>query len=301
VLRLLNLFDPPDEELYAQAPLALNPDVPRPLKGLQVLFDRRLDGLTPDSKRLTAALKAYHPWLLYARCEMNCSNRDAPFGLAGWDDHVIKVVGFTQALPSDVTARCVRPAHYAPEYKREALAHQAHVQLYYAGFASSSLEQYVALAVVAAALCACGAVGVLNENARTSMPGAILAARDFAGDRLQMLRALPIPALYAGFVKHEIAGVSGVWMRTHGCELLGLPDLAFLASGHRDGERVFELFSAVLNHLLVTRDRLTDGDTMQLAGEWYLRARRPGSVESYLENDSELLILETIGPNAINL
>ena len=152
-MRLLQpLLGQADEELKVQAPLALNPDIQRPLKGLQVLFARKLNGLAPDSSRLTAALRAYHPWLLYARCEMNCSNSDAPFGLAGWDDHVVKVVGFTEPLSNDVTARCVRPAHYAPEYKREALAHQAHVELYYAGFASSPLEQYVALAVVAAAL-----------------------------------------------------------------------------------------------------------------------------------------------------
>jgi hypothetical protein len=301
-VRLLShWFGPRDDEYYDQAPLVLNPDIARPLKGLQVLFADRLNGLTPDAKRLTAALRAYHPWLLYARCELDCTNPDAPFGLAGWDDHVIKVVGFTQPLPGDVTARCVRPAHYSPEYKREALAHRAHVQLYYAGFASSPLEQYVALAVVAAALCSCSAVGVLNENARTSIPGAILAARDFAGDRLQMLRTLPIPTLYAGFVKSEIARIAGVWMRTHGCELLGLPDLAFLAVGHREGERVFELFSAVLNHLLVTRDRLADGDTMQLGSEWYLRARAPTLAESYLEQDSKLLILETIGPNTVHI
>jgi hypothetical protein len=294
------LFGPPEEDLHAEAPLVLNPDIARPLKGLQVLHARKLSGLTPDAKRLTAALRAYHPWLLYARCEMDCTNPDAPFGLAGWDDHVIKVVGFTQPLPSDVTARCVRPAHYAPEYKREALAHQAHVELYYAGFASSPQEQYVALAAVAGALCACGAVGVLNENARTSMPGAILAARDFAGDRLQMLRSLPIPTLYAGFVKYEIAGVAGVWMRTHGCELLGLPDLAFLAFGHHEGERVFDLFASVLNHLLISRDRLAPGDTMQLGGDWFLRARHPEVEESYLENDSELLVLETIGTSQVN-
>jgi hypothetical protein len=320
-------------ELHAEAPLILNPDIERPLKGLQVLFAhnlsclspdaalftsalraylpwlrkglqvlfaRRLTSLAPAAARLTAALRAYHPWLLHARCEIDCTNPDAPFGLAGWDDHVIKVVGFTQPLPMDVTARCVKPAHYAPEYKRLALAHQAHVQLYYAGFASSPLEQYVALAVVAGALATCGAVGVLNENARTSMPGEILAARDYVGDRLELLRTLPITTLYAGFVKYEVGQAAGLWMRTHGCELLGLPDLAFLASAHHEGERVFELFASVLNHLLITRERLAEGDTLQLGVDWNLRARRPWLLEAFLENDGDLLVLETIMPSEIN-
>ena len=67
----------------------------------------------------------------------------------------------------------------------------------------------------------------------------------------------------------------GVWMRTHGCSLLGLPDLALLAAGHAQGERVFDLFASVLNHLLVTKEALTAGDTLQLGNDWYLRARLP--------------------------
>jgi hypothetical protein len=288
-----------DDDAHAQAPLVLNPYIQRPLKGLQVLFARKLSGLSPTAARLTEALRAYHPWLLYARCEIDCANPDAPFGLAGWDDHVIKIVGFSSPLPKDATSRCVRPAHYAPEYKTDALTHKAHVQLYYAGFAAAPLEQYVALAAVAGALAACGAVAVLNENARTSLPGDVLAARDYTGDRLELLRSLPIPTLYAGFVKHEVASTPGVWMRTHGCELLGLPDLAFLAPGHHLGEKVFDLFSSILNHLLVARETLGDGHTMQLGNAWYLRARLPNPRESYLENESELLVLETIDPSAI--
>ena len=297
---LQRLFSPTVEESSAEAPLVLNPAIERPLKGLQVLFPRRIEGLSPDPSRLTKALRAYHPWLLHARCEIDLTNPEAPFGLVGWDDHVVKVVGFSVPLPRDGTWRCLWPAHYGLEYKREALAHRAHVQLYYAGFAASPLEQYVALAVVAGALARCGAIAVLNENARTSLPADVLAARDFAGDRLEMLRALPIPTFYAGFVKHEVAGTPGVWMRTHGCALLGLPDLAFLAAGHHQGERVFDLFASVLNHLLATRETLGDGHTLQLGSEWFLRARLPSARESYLENEDELLVLDTIEPSTVD-
>src|SRR5205807_10224723 len=235
-VRLLQrLLGDGDTDAQAETPLVLNPNVERPLKGLQVLFPRKLRGLSPDRKRLIDALRAFHPWLQHARCEIDCTNPDARFGLAGWDDHVIKVVGFAQPLPADVAARCVRPAHYAADYKKDALAHQAHVQLYYAGFAASPLEQYVALAAVAGALSSFGAVAVLNENARTSLPADVLAARDYAGDRLELLRTLPIPTLYAGFTKVEVASMPGVWMRTHGGALLGLPDLALHAAGHGQG------------------------------------------------------------------
>lgn len=289
-----------DSDASSNTPLVLNPNIERPLKGLQVLFPRKLRGLGPERVRLTAALRAFHPWLQHARCEINCTDPDEPFGVAGWDDHVIKLVGFSRPLPADVTARCVRPAHYAPEYKKQALGHQAHVQLYYAGFAAAPLEQYVALAAVAGALSGFGAVAVLNENARTSLPADVLAAREYAGDRLELLRTLPIPTLYAGFLKLEVASMLGVWMRTHGCSLLGLPDLALLAAGHSQGERVFDLFACVLNHLLITKETLGDGHTLQLGKDWYLRARLPTAQEAFLECESELLVLETIDASPIN-
>jgi hypothetical protein len=300
-VRLLHYFlGEPDDAAATETPLLLNPGVERPLKSLQVLFPHGPGGLGREPWRFRAALRNYHPWLLHARCEIDCTNPDAPFGLAGWDDHVIKLVGFASPLGADITARCVRSAHYAPDYKALALRHRAHVLLYYAGYATSPLEQYAALAAVAGALGSCGAVAVLNENAQTSLPADVLAARDFAGDRLELLRTLPIPTLYAGFLKYEIAGSSGVWMRTQGCSLMGLPDLAFLASGHHEGERVFDLFASVLNYLLVARAKLGAGHTMQLGNDWCLRVREPGQGESFLESAGELFVLETIGASAIN-
>jgi hypothetical protein len=56
----------------------------------------------------------------------------------------------------------------------------------------------------------------------------------------------------------------------------------------------------VLNHLLAARETLGDGHTLQLGNEWFLRSRHPNAHETYLENESELLVLETIEPSAIN-
>jgi hypothetical protein len=283
-------------------PLVLNPNVERPLKSLQVLFPRRLGQLGLTSERLTRTLRTYHPWLAEARCEIENEHAapDAPFGLAGWDAHVVKLVGMSSPLPPELTLRCVRPAHYLADIKTKALAHKAHIELYYAGYARSPLEQYVALSVVAGALATRGADVVLNENARTSLPAEVLAAAHFSGDRLGLLRALPIPTLYVGFVKYDVAGTKGVWMRTHGGHLMGLPDLAYLAKGHHQGELVFDLFSCVLHYLLTSGAELGAGHTMQIGSDLFLKARTPGEREQFLESDGELFVLETISALEIN-
>lgn len=62
------------------------------------------------------------------------------------------------------------PAHYPAEVKEQVRGHVSHVLLYYAGFETDPLEQYVALAAVAGALAGLQAVAVLNEDAHTSLP-----------------------------------------------------------------------------------------------------------------------------------
>jgi hypothetical protein len=284
-----------------EAPLALNAAVRRPLKGLQVLFPHRLNSGVLSSQALTKALRAYHPWLSHARCEIANAgpHSSAPYGLAGWDEHVIKLVGFATPLAADVTTRCVRPAHYDTDFKSRTLAHRTHVQLYYGGYCTNPLEQYVALAVVAGAIAGWHAVAVLNENALTSLPAEVLAAHDFAGDRLEMLRALPIPTLYAGFHKVQVVDAQGLWMRTQGAPLLGVQDLAFRSAGHQEGEKVFSLFSCVLHYLLHSGAVFGPGHTLQLGNELFLRARAPDS-EPFLENEGDLLVLEAIPPSEIN-
>src|SRR5262249_12079766 len=187
--------------------------------------------------RLTDALRSYHAGLAHAIFELDpgMKERGTLFGLAGWADHVVRVVGFDAPMPPETVERCVGPSHYEAELKDQARAHQGHALLYYVGYESDPLEQYIALAAVAGVLAAHGAIVVMNESGHTSFPAAALAGGDPDSDMLELLRTFPIPALYCGFVKYDVEGVEGVWMRTYGAGLLGLPDLALLARGHEEG------------------------------------------------------------------
>ena len=67
-------------------------------------------------------------------------------GLAGWGEHVVRMVGFNAPLPEATVEVCVAPAHYPAEVKAEVRAHASHVLLYYTGHDADPLEQYVAVA-----------------------------------------------------------------------------------------------------------------------------------------------------------
>ena len=277
-------------------PLVANPAIEGQL-GLQVLFP---EAQPLDGTALTRALQAFDKSMGRARCELDDEiSRDGNlFGIAGWGKHVIRLVGFDAPMPA--FEHCVAPAHYSAELKQSVRAHRAHVLLYYAGYDPSPLEQYVALAAVAAVLGRNGALVVLNGAAQASLPMSLLSDIGAGSKPIEMLRALPLPFLYCGFVKHEVEDVRGVWMRTYGADLLGLPDFAAHASGHHEAQRHFDAFDNVLRYLLDSGAKVGRGHTMQIGAGECVRLRAPKLSESFLVPTGELFVLEPIGPEEIN-
>lgn len=278
--------------------LVANPQLENPLS-LQLLFEGRL---RLDSNEVTAAMRSYHKSMANGRCEIDpeLSEEGKVFGLAGWGKHVVKLVGFDSPMPAEAVESCVAPSHYPQELKDHARSHDGHVLLFYAGYEPSPHEQYVALAALAGALSHFGAIVVLNESALTSFPAAALSSSEVDGDIIELLRHLPLAILYCGFVKYEVEGTSGVWMRTYGGHLLGLPDFAAYASGHDEGQRYFDIFENILVYLRDSGATLAAGHTMQVGDDEFLRCRERTDDEYFLESDGELLVTEIIGPDEIN-
>jgi hypothetical protein len=249
--------------------------------------------------RLKETFQSCHTSMSEAKCGIILAE-SGMLGEIEWGDHAVKLIGFAFPMPVEVVERCVAPAHYSPELKERARAHQAHVLLYYEGRETSPLEQYVALAAVAGALSSLGATVVLNEAGHTSFPAAALCApKAEDGDLIKLLRELPLPLLYCGFVKHDVEGIDGVWMRTYGAPHLGLPDFATHATGHREGASNFNLFNSLFNYLQATGAKLTNGHTLEM-GTTYYRVRTPGGRESFLMGGGEVFIVEVIRPDEIN-
>src|SRR2546423_484747 len=64
---------------------------------------------------------------------------------------------------------------------------------------------------------------VTNADALTSAPASMLSQIFGSPDAWAMLLEMPPAVLYCGFAKYAAPDGNGVWMRTHGCEKLGLP------------------------------------------------------------------------------
>jgi hypothetical protein len=280
------------------ASLTANPQLENPLS-LQLLFS---DGFHFQASALEKVFRSYHRSMAKARVEFDAelAAEGKLIGLIGWGKHVIRLIGFDMPMPGEAVEGCVAPAHYPRELKEQARAHAAHILLFYAGYETSPFEQYVALAAVAGVFSRFGAIVVLNESARTSLPAGVFFDDETEADYLELIRAFPLSMLFCGFVKYEVEGIDGVWMRTYGAHLLGLPDFAAHAAGHHEGQRYFDIFESVHSYLRSSGAELANGHTMQIEEEEYLRMRGRWPDEDFLESEGELLVMEIIGPDEIN-
>src|SRR5262245_6141159 len=266
---------------------------------LQILFP---ETCRLDAEQVIEAFRSYHRSMSDVQCEI-AYREGILLGTVWWGKHVIMLSGFDVPYPPSELEACV--AYYAEELKQRARSHKAHVFLHYSGQEPSPFEQYVALAAAAGVMARFGAIVVLNASGHTSFPAAALSGSDSKSDMMKrdimdLLRTLPLSTLYCGFVKGEVSGIPGVWMRTCGAPLLGLPDLAAHATGNHESERYFAMFENIFGYLRDTGARLAAGDTMQSDEEEYLRFRAPKTDEWYLGSDADLLVIEFIGPNEIN-
>ncbi len=106
--------------------------------------------------------------------------------------------------------------------------------------------------------------------------------------------------LYCGFVKYEVEGVDGVWLRTYGGHLLGLPDLATLVNDHSGSEGVFDIFNNGLSYLLSSGAKFAVGNVMQVGEDVFMKLRAATSEEYYLESEDDLFVAEFISEAEIN-
>jgi hypothetical protein len=268
---------------------------------LQLLFHGPLD---LDADALATSLRAL-PELAAANVELlrvadvpaaaNLVSADGPpaavLGLVEWGDHRVRLAGFDAPMPYGPVEACVGPALVAPPVKQDAKLHRSHALLYYAGTHPDPLERYVALAAVASALARLDAIVVMNEEARTAVPALDLIPEE-GEDLLRTLRGLPLPYLYAGFVKLDVGDADRPWVRTFAAHRLGLPDLAYHLGGHQETSRVFRLFAGILGYLRQSGERFEPGDGIDLGGEGELRLRSPTETEGYLESEGTMLVVE---------
>lgn len=249
-------------------------------------------------------MAAYDPRLADATVEFQSESAGPPLGIIAWDEHVVHLTGFDVPIPDEVMDVTVDVAPFGDDFRAAARRHKGHALLVYGGDGASLIGQYVALVAVAAALAAHGAIVVLNEASRSALPIELLQFDSGSADvpvgtgALDVMADLPLLLLYCGFVKYEVENFPGVWMRTFGCDRLGLPDLAMNNKSYEQAQATFDLFVNVLTYLRKSGASLKAGDTMRLESDAFFRVRHPTEAEYFLDDAAgSIFVAEVITPD----
>ena len=267
---------------------------------LQLVFSAPL---SDDAAHLQSLIRAYDPTLRAATVAGVATETPGEagtfLGQVEWGAHVVQVVAFAFPMPAEVVEKCVAPASYQETWKPAIRAQTAHALLFYKGQATNVQEQFIAVALVAGALSGENGLAVLNEGALTSVHAGLLTG-DLEMKPSEFLRTLPPLYLFAGFVKYNVQDVPGVWMRTYGLDVYGLPNLATHVDGHNQGSRVFDIFCNVSSYMMAQGPVLEPGHTMQIGDEEWMRLRQLNPNEMMLDDGAPLLVAEFIGPEEAN-
>lgn len=278
--------------------LVANPDLDTDSTlGLQILFK---GAIPTDSQQITRAMQKLNPAMSHARCDLEAglANEDKAFGLAGWGKHVIQILGFDAPMPREAVSRCIECGPYPDEVKQQAFAHQGHLLLWYRGYDLDPLNQYVALGMLAGALAQFGAVVIINESSCASVPAALMTDAAKEKDD-QIIRYLPLNLLYCGIVRLELEG-GELWARTCGAHLLNLPDLAINVTAKDEASQFYDFVSDIFPYMMNSGSTIEAGHTMQVAEAVFIRVKKPGTDQQFLDSPGRLLVMEFIGADEIN-
>lgn len=239
---------------------------------------------------LLSILKQYSPEMATCRItEMSVTDKKQ--WLIAWDQHIIELSHCSKCVSKDILDICVGPAAYAQEEKLLAFKHQDHVELRYVGYEANALRQYIALTYVAVALGEQEAITIINERAHTSLPISYFLAEP-PQLRLEYINSLPLLALFCGFIKYNVPGSYGTWLRTYGASRIELPDLAVRLDPLNQTSFYYNLFLMLYCYIQDTGAKLKVGDNVEISDNQhiYLRSAKPD--EFFLENDGLLLVME---------
>ncbi len=247
-----------------------------------------------DGERLRALLAAYDAELRDSEVT-DVSEPDSDDGalLLRVSGHTVLVCVVDEPLLEAVVEPCIQLAHYDDDDKDRARAHRAVVSIHYVGTCDPPFVAQVVLAAIGGAIAVSGAIAVVNQRARTSVPVGLIAKSQER--MIEALLALPPLLIHSGFAKYVVEGTKGVWMRTHGNAAAEMSDFAYHAESHEEGQAIFTLFSDMMLYLRSSRVAMAPGDVAQIGEDLFTFLRAPTADEAFVDqDDGPVLVVELL-------
>jgi len=268
-------------------------DNPKALTALVMLFDAFPKfNLT----QLENAISQIEPLRKSLKIDIQVEEKDILHALLEFDDHKIKLVGFSAPVPSSTIEHTIPVSNWKQEDKLPLSNHKTHIICYYEGNNPKPTERLIALYKIAFAFSNYGLLGILDEDAWNCMPTWMI-KEQMKPDMLQSCRENIPLGIWTGFVK-LFKSKDDVWYCTKGYYRFGVKDLAYLGKSS-DAKSAYDMFGNLFEYMLGSSPVKT-GDTAQVSETEYIRFREVYEYDDYLNSPLETLVLEKIKVSEIN-
>ncbi|MCE3007847.1 MAG: hypothetical protein LW884_05800 [Bacteroidetes bacterium] len=225
------------------------------------------------------------------RIEQDLKTGSMLFATVSWEAHTIHIGGLPSPLPPAVVERCIIPSPWNPAWKEMAQSHGANLILLYEGKAHDTVEQYLALYKVAAALRTDGTLAVVNEPAWTCHPVEIV-DQILDPHFLPMVRHSPPLVYWTGLL--SVDWQEEQWLITRGNRLFRLPELAWPVDELTDPMEVLNTLHEIALYFYFEGKDLHAGDLLNIDEQNYFTFKHLGEARASLESHGATLVVERV-------
>lgn len=254
----------------------------------EILLDRERHD---DPARCLSAVRSFDDVFRTAGLRSGRGSLDDPYILDVCGE--VAHIGFCDHphAPGQDLEEAIAGGQYGADIKKAAREHRAFIEICLLSENLPVLDRMAILGGLAGALTDSGSLVVAHKAAHSSLPAAALARDEAHRDPMNIIRAIPPPLLFCGFVKYEVEGLPGIWMRTLRADLIGLPDFAANVPDHDWGNKVLETITSLYGHIEQTGAVFHPGDTASLSADVNLTFEAPNPELEFLAARSDLLVI----------
>ena len=213
------------------------------------------------------------------------------------EGEVFELIGMDAPLPQNIIDYTIGCAYGMPEELEAMNAHQFHVLVFHRGESTDRMTIFNAYKKLAYGFLNQGLLGIANPYS-WNVIGANIIKGMLEDEETKAFAETPAMMIWRSFIK--IPHNDGVWFVTKGNNLFNVTEYAYFGQ-MEEAQEVYDIFENIFSYVYENQATITDGDTMQIEEDTYLRFRAVYELEEQLKGETlGTLVIEKISAEEIN-